>query len=123
VDSLLEVLAVRGDSGFGFALAVPDSIRAISHPVIAPSMSVSWRPLAVAALRWVTDTAVRGFEATGGTIAVTEVTAAGVSGSLDLRLRRIDAADTVRLTGTFDRVLPKLAEGSCGRLERPGILR
>jgi len=122
-DSLLEILAVRGDSGFGFALAVADSVRPVQHPAFPPSALVATRPLALAALRWVSDTAVRGFEVSAGNITVTEVTASGVSGTIDLQLKRIEAADTIRLTGKFTRIGIAAAEGACGRIQRVGGTR
>ncbi len=122
-DSLLEVLAVRGDSGFGFALAVADSVRPSPHPVVAPSVVVSWRPLAIAALRWASDTAVGGYEANSGNIEVTEKVAAGVSGTIDLRLKLPESIDTIRLQGTFRRVAIEPASGACGRMQRPAGLR
>jgi hypothetical protein len=119
-DSLLEVLAVRGDSGFGFALAVTDSVRVGKHPATAPSVVVDWRPLAVAGLRWATDTAVRGYEAQSGTIEVTDVSGGRVTGTIDLRLKQIDTIDTIRLSGSFKRIAVAPSRGSCGRVQRPG---
>ncbi len=118
-DSLLEVLAVRGDSGFGFALAVTDSVRVAKHSAVAPSVVVSWRPIAVAGLRWVTDTAVRGYEAQSGTIDVTAVTAGRVTGTIDLRLKQMETIDTIRLRGSFNQISVTPALGRCGRAQRP----
>lgn len=117
-DSLLEVSAIRGDSGFGMALIEPDSIRPGQHPVVAPSVPVPWRPMAIAALRWVTDTAVKGFEANSGNISVTEVQGGSVSGTIDVRLKQTDTDDTIRLTGRFTKIPIEGAVSPCGRFGR-----
>lgn len=117
-DSLLEISAIRGDSGFGIALIEPDSVRPGQHPVVAPSVPVPWRPMALAALRWVTDTAVKGFEANSGNVVITAVVNREVSGTINVRLKQTDTNDTVRLTGRFTKVPWTSAVGSCGRANR-----
>jgi len=119
-DSLLEILAVKGDTGVGWALLVQDSVRATQHPVLSPSVVVDWRPLATAAVRWFGEADVTGFEAYSGNVHVTEAAAGMVSGTVDLRLRVTGGPDTLRLTGTFTRIPVGKAPGQCGRQARIG---
>lgn len=115
-DSLLEIQAVRGDTGFGVALIEPSKVTAGQHPVVAPSVPVPWRPMALAALRWATDSAIKGFEANSGNVTLTDVSATQVSGQIDVRLKHIDTNDTLRLKGTLTRISYGPAKGACGRV-------
>lgn len=127
-DSMLQVTAVRGDTGLGFALFAGDTVAPGQHPVVSPEVGVEWRPQARAALRWFymrpaggpggTTTDVRGWEATSGVVSVT-ATDSGPSGTLDLHLRALGGFDTLRLTGSFTAVPVAEAVGACGRMNRP----
>ncbi len=118
-DSLLEVLAIKNDFGFGFTILPVDTLAPAQHPIVSGSIAVGWRPLAYGALRWVSDTALKGYEATGGTVNVTTVTPAGISGTVDFRLKHSDGFDTLRLSGTFTDVPVLPAPEGCGRVFRP----
>jgi len=117
-DSLLEVVAVDSvtDHAVGFSLLMQDSLRPGQHPIVAGSVAANWRPLGFAAFRWASDTALKGYEATGGTITVSAATPAAVSGTVDLRLRLSQGIDTVNLTGSFTTVPILPASAPCGRL-------
>jgi hypothetical protein len=119
-DSMLQVLATRGDTGVGFALLAQDSVRPNQYPVMTPEIVVDWRPLASAAVRWMGSAEVKGYQAYSGVINVTAVDS-GPTGTLDVRLKVPGAdADTLRLTGTFTALAVVPAEGACGRATRPG---
>jgi hypothetical protein len=124
-DSLLQITAVRGDTGIGLALLVEDTLRAVQHPVLSPEVPVTWRPLGYGALRWFRmrsgddglsglSSDVKGWEATGGVVSVT-ATDPGPTGAVDLRLRSLGGFDTLRLTGTFTALPLEAAPGGCGR--------
>ena len=117
-DSLLEVMAVDSvtDHAVGFSLLMQDSLRPGQHPIVAGSVAANWRPLGFAAFRWASDTALKGYEATGGTITVSAADPGSVSGTMDLRLRLSQGADTVTLTGSFTTVPVQPASAPCGRL-------
>ena len=116
-DSMLQIAGIRGDTGVGLALFVPDTVRPVPHPVISPAVVVDWRPLAFAAVRWFGESDVVGFEASGGVITVTAVDS-GVTGTVDVRLRAPNGIDTLHLTGGFTRIPVRPAEGTCGRLKK-----
>ena len=114
-DSLLEILAVRADTGVGLVLVVQDSLRPGQHPVVSAALKVTWRPVALASIRWVNDSGVRGFEGNAGSVTVTEAGPAGVAGTLDVRLKHLDTSDTVRMTGRFHAAAITPADSICGR--------
>jgi len=117
-DTLLEVLAARADTGVGLVFVLEDSLRPGQYPVTSSAVGATWRPAGLAAIRWVNDTAVQGLEANQGQLILTEVTSAGVSGTVDVRLKHLDTPDTVRMTGRFDAVAVQPAPDSvCGRIK------
>jgi len=118
VDSLLEIIAVKGDTGVGWALLVQDSVRATQHPIVSPSVRVDWRPLATAAVRWFGESDVIGFEGHSGNVHLTDVTGGAVTGSVDVRLRVPGGTDTLHPTGGFTRIAVEPAKGQCGRQYR-----
>ena len=119
-DSLLEIIAIRGDTAFGVALVAQDTLRPGQHPVVLPSVVVTWRPLARAALRWVGLTENKGFEATGGNVHVTDVQGNTVSGRIDVRMATGMQRDTLRVVGTFTRVPMRPGSVACGRAGKGG---
>lgn len=116
-DSLVEILAVQGDTGVGLTLLVPDSLRPTNYPAFAPEIQVDWRPLATAALRWFASSEVLGFESVSGVVGVTAV-AAGASGTIDVRLKAATGLDTLHLTGRFTAVTVEPSRGPCGRISK-----
>lgn len=116
-DTLLEVVAARSDTGVGLVFTFQDSLRVGQHPVASSAVGANWRPAGLAALRWVNDTAVRGFEANQGSLEITSVGPEGISGTVDVRLKHLDTSDTVRLRGRFDGVpVWPAADSMCGRI-------
>ncbi|MFN0177884.1 MAG: hypothetical protein ACKVZ0_03725 [Gemmatimonadales bacterium] len=118
-DRLLEIVASQADTGVGLALAMLDSLRPGQHPVVSSAVPVDWRPMALAAVRWVNDTAVRGFEGNSGGVVVTTVGPDGVSGTIDLRLKHHNTPDTIRMTGRFSSVPVGPSDTLCGRTSQP----
>jgi hypothetical protein len=124
-DTLLEILAVRNDSGVGLALYAQDSVRAEGYPVMRPGIFAPWRPQATASVRLLSSNALRGFESTGGQVTVTSSGGSGdtqqVSGRFDFLVQLTTGGqDTLRLSGEFYQ-LPIVSEpASCGRANKPG---
>lgn len=118
-DSMLEILAIRGDTAFGLTLFAGDPIRLGQFPMVSGAVTSDWRPLAFGALRLASDSANVGFEATSGNVQVTRADPGVVSGTIDARFKRVDGPDTLRLTGAFVDLMVHPAEGQCGRIFKP----
>ena len=118
-DSMLEILAIQGDTAFGLILFAQDSIRTGQFPLVSGAVSSNWRPLAFGALRLASDSANVGFEATSGNVQVTRADSGLVSGTVAARFKRVDGADTLRITGAFIDLIVRPAEGQCGRAYKP----
>jgi hypothetical protein len=118
-DSLVEILAVSNDSGVGLALITSGTVAPVQYPVLSSVVGADWRPMGFASLRVASDTALKGYEANSGLLQVTKGDPELVSGSIDVRLKLADGGDTLRMSGTFDRVAIKPAVGQCGRSPKP----
>src|ERR1043166_6034408 len=118
-DTLLLVLAVRNDSAFGLTLMPETAIHTGRYPVFPAQPFNPSRPQAGVALRWFDESTVFPFEATSGTVTVTARRASLLSGTVDVRLKRQLAPDSVHLTGGFTDLDLRPAEGPCGRANRP----
>jgi len=117
VDTMLQVEAIRGDTGVSFVLFEKDTLAQGPRPVVAPEVNVNWRPMAAAALRWFNDTDILGFTGKSGVVSVT-ATDSGATGTVDVSLRGANQVDTVHLSGTFTAVPVRPAVGACGRVTK-----
>jgi hypothetical protein len=117
-DSMLEVTAIRGDTGVAIALVTEDTLKPGQHPIVLPSVPVKWRPLARTAIRWIGKAELEGFEGSGGNVHVTELGRNTVSGRVDARLRAGNRRDTLRLIGTFTRIPIRANPSPCGRISK-----
>lgn len=118
-DTLLEVLAVRGDTAVGLALIALDSARAMDYPVTQPRDFTPGRPQARVALRLLKQFELEGYDAVSGRVTVTQGGSGVVSGTLDVGLVPVVGSDTLKLTGTFERIPVTPAVGTCGRANKP----
>jgi hypothetical protein len=119
-DSLLELFAVRNDTAVGLAILPRDTLTRGEYPVF-PSMPFnSLRPQATAAVRWLDQAELKGFEGAFGKVTLTAGAPGTVSGTLDFLLRRTGSPDTLRVTGSFSGVPVESAPAECGRANRPG---
>jgi hypothetical protein len=117
-DSSLEILAVRGDSGFALALYARDTLRAESYPV-GPSTNYSpTRPQAAAALRLVNPAQLVGYESIRGSVTLSEPDP--VSGSFAVLLQLTAGRDSLAVSGSFRALTLLPAAPSCGRANKPG---
>ena len=117
-DSSLEILAVRGDSGFALALYARDTLRAESYPAGPSTNYAPTRPQAAAALRLVNPAQLVGYESIGGIVTLSE--AGPVSGSFEVLLRVSAGLDSLAVSGSFSALTVLPAAPSCGRANKPG---
>ena len=119
-DTLLEVIAVRGDTAVGLTLIARDSLRAESYVVNETANFTPGRPQANVALRMLREANLLGFDAMGGQVTVTWGGSRMVSGTLEVRLRPVSSSDTLQMKGSFERIPVVSASGVCGRADKPG---
>jgi len=111
---LVELLAIRGDTGVGLALFLKDSalIEAVEYPVVPGSLLDEPRPGANAGVRWFATTAIAAFEGVAGKVSLA-LNGGLLSGSLDVKFQSLDKPDTLRMTGAFSRVPVTPADSGC----------
>ena len=116
---IVELLAVRGDTGVGAALFLPDSARvqATAYTVVPGSQLDEPRPGATVAVRWFATPSLSSFEGVTGTVRLDSV-GTTISGTLDVGLRGLDRPDTLRATGRFTSVPLGRGDSTCGRTSR-----
>lgn len=113
---ILQLVAVRGDTGVALALFPRDSSTVdtvttfIVHP---PGMDPLPLPGAALALRWFGSAALEAFEALSGEVRLTRVGRGSVSGRVTARLRGVERSDTLVVSGAFREVPFARADPGC----------
>jgi hypothetical protein len=105
-DTVLKIVATKGEEGVGVALfptAEPEpGAYAIFDPV---ADSVRLRPGASVASRWVRDKNVAAYQGDSGSVTLTKE-ATGLAGTFSVRLHGVNSSDTIRMTGHFGGIGP-----------------
>jgi hypothetical protein len=114
-DSLrvLEIRALRGDSGLALALYPMDSVRPGSYPVLPPIRADTSRPAVALALRWFAETAIEGFRGDSGALVVAAATSQRITGRFEAQVRSVNDADRLTLRGSFRDVPIVRAKPGC----------
>ncbi|HET9275943.1 MAG TPA: hypothetical protein VFN96_07730 [Gemmatimonadales bacterium] len=119
-DTLVEILAMRADTGVGLILLVRDSVEAGDYPVAAARSFSSRRPGASVAVRWLDTSSVRGYEGVRGRVALTAGGALAGTFEALLRANAGLAGDTLAVRGELSGITLSTADSLCGRWNRPG---
>ena len=109
-ERLLEVMSVRGDTGFSVIIYSVDSLLPGHYPVLTGTEGDIPRPAAVVAARWFTTEDIVGFRGDSGTLLL-EAVGARVTLRLTARLPATSTTDTLRVDGVVRR-LPVVVGGS-----------
>jgi hypothetical protein len=117
---LVELFAIRGDTGIGLALFPPDSAHpaARDYRVFPATTDPETRPGANIAIRWLDELTLEAYEGTGGWVRLDSSPGGVVSGALDAALRSVERSDTLRVTARFQGVPLDTAGPGCGSLHR-----
>ena len=101
LNRVLEIHAVRGDTGIAIALHSTKEPAPGAYAVVQPERAESAAPAAAVAARWPTKTVIQGFQGDSGQVTLQRSSSGRVSGRLHARAR--SAVDTQRivLTGGF----------------------
>ena len=120
---IVELLAVRGDTGIGGAVFLRDSttVSAGDYPIFLAATYPEPRPGALAALRWFNVTAITAYEGLRGRIRL-EPRDSTLAGSFDVIVQGLEHPDTLKLTGRFSGVPLVRADTACARTMRRNTL-
>ena len=118
---LLEIRAVRGDSGVALAIYPVSTARPDSYPVRPPQDADSLPPASAVALRWFAETSIKGFQSDSGLL-VLEGDGGRVSGQVTAAMRSINDEMRLDLRAAFNdlRVVPA-ARGCVARPPDTGV--
>jgi hypothetical protein len=119
---IVELIAVRGDTGVGFALYPVDSARVVTgeYRVFPSGTVVPPRPAAGAALRWYTGVDLAPFEGTTGAVHAS-VADSLLSGDFEVRMEQPSGTDTLTVTGRFVALpIQRMAPG-CSQTSRRNL--
>lgn len=120
---IVELIAVRGDTGVGSAIFLSDSTTLASgdFPVFLAATYPEPRPGAVAAVRWFNLTSIVAYEGLSGVVRIARSDST-LSGTMDVRLQQVDHPDTLRMTGRFAGVPLERGDTSCRNTMRRNTL-
>lgn len=111
---LLEIRAIEGDTGIALALYPSDTLAAGKYRVMDPAKAQASPPAAGVALRWFGQNAVEGFQGDSGWVELERAPSGRLSGTMEARVRSVNDAKRLTLTGRFQDV--KIAAESRGCL-------
>jgi hypothetical protein len=116
---VLQVHAIRGDTGVALAIYPGKALEAGVYRVVDPMKAESVPPAASVALRVLTQNLVQGFQGDTGRVTLDSSRAGRFSGSVSARARSVVDSQRIGLSGTFRdlRVVPDTA--GCSPAEPP----
>ncbi|MEP7176103.1 MAG: hypothetical protein ABI860_06080 [Gemmatimonadales bacterium] len=112
--TMLQIVAIAGDTGIGIALYPSDSNLAAVYTVRPPSLADSAPPAGAVGLRWFSQTSVQGYQADSGQVSVTRAPNGALSGRFKATARAITGTGRLTLAGSFDDLRARRAARGCG---------
>jgi hypothetical protein len=98
---LLEIRAIRGDTGIALAIYPADTIIPGKYRVIDPAKAESLPPAAGIALRWATQIAIKGFQGDSGSVVLDRTRSGELSGRVTAIARSVTDTQRVTVDGSF----------------------
>jgi hypothetical protein len=112
---LLEIRAIRGDTGIALAIYPADTITPGQYRIMDPAKAESLPPAAGIALRWATQIAVKGFQGESGSVAVDRSPSGELSGRITATARSVTDTQRVTLNGGFRDLMIRPQARGCAR--------
>jgi hypothetical protein len=112
---LLEIRAVRGDTGIALAIYPADTITPGEYRVLDPAKAESVPPAAGIALRWATQIAIKGFQGESGSVVLDRSTSGELSGRVTAGARSVTDTGRLEVTGTFRDLAVRASTRGCDR--------
>lgn len=109
VRRVLEIRAIRGDTGIALALFPGKAISPGSYRVLGGARAASIPRTARIALRWLAPNRVQGFQGDSGRVDLERSSSGRLSGTVRVRARSVVDTQHISLSGTFQdlTVLPE----------------
>jgi hypothetical protein len=110
---LLEIRAMRGDTGIAVAVYPNGALRPGRYRVVPPEVADTSRPAAAVALRWFAETSIRGFKAETGAVVLEQSAAGKYSGRIEAFTRSVTDNARVIVRGTLSGLAVRPSGGGC----------
>jgi hypothetical protein len=112
---LLEVSAIRGDTGVALAVYARDTLSQGTFRIVPPARAESLPPAAGIALRWPTQTAIIGFQGESGSVVLERTRSGELSGRISAAARAVNDTAVIRIEGTFQNLAIRPQSRGCIR--------
>jgi hypothetical protein len=117
---LLEIRAIRGDTGIALAIYPADTITPGEYRIIDPPKAESLPPAAGIALRWATQVAIKGFQGESGSVVLNRSRSGELSGRITAAARSVTDTQRVSIDGSFRNLtIRPQARGCSQRSQHP----
>jgi hypothetical protein len=115
---LLEIRAIRGDTGIALGIYPADTVAQGKYRVIDPARAESLPPAAAVALRWAAQTAIKGFQGETGSVVLERSPTGDLSGRFAAATRSVTDTQHVFIDGSFRGLtIQPQAQGCAARSE------
>ena len=111
---VLEIRAIRGDTGVALAFHVVDTIEADTYSVVPPERADTQPPSASAALRVFSTTAIQGYQSDSGTVVLKRSGSGELSGTVEVSARSVANGQQLMITGEMGDLLMVPQVRGCG---------
>jgi hypothetical protein len=117
---LLQIQALRGDTGVGIAIYPGRRLEAGRYRVVAPTLADSTPPGAAVAIRWFSKTSIRGFQGDSGIVVVEQPRPGILTGTFDAKAHSVTDTEHLTVRGSFRGLVVRPASRGCvARRQRP----
>ena len=117
---LLEIQALRGDTGVAIAIYPARQVEAGRLRVIPPTPTDSTRPRAAVVLRWFAETSIRGFQGDSGAVVLEQPRRGVLTGTFNASAHSVTDTAHIMIRGNFRNLTVRPASRECpARPEHP----
>lgn len=110
---LLEIRALRGDTGVALALYPRTRVEAGRYPIVPPAAADTSAPAAALALRWFAETSIMGFQGDSGLVTVRESPPGVYAGTIEASARSVTDGSRLSIRGSFRGLVIQPAARGC----------
>ena len=110
---MLEIRALKGDTGIGVAVYPKGALQPGRYPVVRPEVADTSRPAAAVALRWFAETSIRGFKAESGAVVLEQSRPGEYSGRIEAFTKSVTDNAHVTVRGTLRGLMVRPSRGGC----------
>jgi hypothetical protein len=112
---VLEIRAIRGDTGIALAIYPTDTIIPGNYRIVDPPRAESLPPAAGIAVRWATQVAIKGLQGDSGSVVLDRSRSGELSGRITAAARSVTDTQRVTIDGSFRDLMIRPQARGCSR--------